>query len=43
MKLDLSFGGGRATGTVVLPEGLAGAFRWNGSDVSLNPGVNTLD
>ncbi len=43
VKLDLSFGGGNATGTVVLPEGLSGTFRWNGKDTPLSPGVNALD
>lgn len=43
VKLDLSFGGGKATGTVVLPEGLRGTFRWNGRDVALGPGSNLLD
>ena len=43
VKLDLSFGGGKATGTVILPEGLSGTFRWNGNDTPLSPGANALD
>ena len=35
--------GGKATGTVVLPEGLRGTFRWNGRDVALGPDSNLLD
>ena len=42
VKLDLSFDGGKATGTVVLPEGLYGTFRWNGEDLPLSPGGNRI-
>jgi len=40
--LDLHFGGGKATGTVTLPEGLSGVFRWAGADSALRSGVNAI-
>ena len=36
--LDLAFDGGRVSGTVALPNGLPGVFRWNGEDVPLAEG-----
>ena len=42
VKLDLSFDGGKATGTVVLPKRLYGTFRWNGVDLTLSPDVNHI-
>ena len=41
--LDLCFEGGRATGTVTLPAGLDGTFRWNGAETPLKPGVNPVE
>ncbi len=43
VKLDLSFDGGSAKGTVTLPEGLVGAFRWNGRETPLSAGANAID
>ena len=42
VALDLVFDGGRASGTVTLPSGLSGTFRWNGRDTPLLPGVNEV-
>jgi len=42
VKLDLSFDGGRASGSVFLPDGLSGVFRWNGKDIPLAPGRNVI-
>ena len=42
VKLDLSFNGGNASGTVSLPEGLSGVFRWKGKDIALAPGHNNI-
>ena len=36
--LDLSFDGSDVSGTVTLPEGLPGVFRWKGSDTPLSSG-----
>ena len=41
--LDLVFEGGAVSGTVELPEGLSGIFRWNGADIPLHPGRNAVD
>jgi len=41
--LDLRFDGGKAEGTVTLPPGLNGVFRWNGHDVPLVSGTQTID
>ena len=38
VSVDLRFDGGEPTGTVTLPEGLPGSFRWDGRDVPLAPG-----
>ena len=42
VKLDLAFDGDKVTGTVVLPEGLAGTFRWNGRGMPLASGLNEV-
>ena len=42
VKLDLSFDGGKVSGTVTLPEGLTGVFRWNGEDMPLSPGGSSI-
>jgi len=39
---DLSFGEGRAVGTVVLPPGLTGTFVWQGKTIPLVAGRNEL-
>ena len=43
VKLDLSFYGTKVCGTVALPEGLSGTFRWNGVDAPLSSGRNAID
>ena len=40
--LDLRFDGGRASGTVTLPDGLDGTFRWNGAERPLKSGENEI-
>lgn len=40
--LDLAFDGNRVTGTVSLPPGLQGIFRWCGQDTALQSGVNKI-
>ena len=42
VKLDLSFDGGTVAGTVTLPDGLSGVFRWNGADLPLSPGSSSV-
>lgn len=42
VALDLRFEGGRAIGTVTLPDGLTGAFRWRGAESPLKSGVNAI-
>ena len=42
VKLELSFEDGKVSGTVTLPDGLPGVFRWNGKDRPLSPGSNVL-
>ena len=42
VKLDLSFDGGKVSGTVTLPDGLPGVFRWNGADQPLSSGRNAI-
>ena len=42
VKLDLSFDGGKVSGTVTLPDGLPGVFRWNGADQPLLSGRNAI-
>ena len=42
VRLDLSFDGGKASGTVSLPSGLSGVFRWNGKDIPLAAGRNVI-
>ena len=42
VKLDLSFDGGKVSGTVTLPDGLPGVFRWNGTDQPLSSGRNAI-
>ena len=42
VSLDLSFEGGEASGTVTLPAGLPGVFRWNGCETPLAPGRNEI-
>ena len=42
VALDLRFDGERAAGTVTLPPGLSGTFRWRGRDLPLRPGVNDI-
>ena len=39
---DMHFTDGRAHGTVTLPEGVSGVFSWNGRDIHLKSGVNTI-
>lgn len=43
VKLDLRFDGDKASGTVTLPRGLAGKFRWHGKTRSLQPGETAID
>ena len=40
--LDLRFDGGRVAGTVMLPEGLDGVFRWKNNGMQLKPGINII-
>ena len=42
VALDLAFDGDRVSGTVSLPEGLTGKFRWLGTDVPLASGANEV-
>ena len=42
VKLDLSFSDGNVKGTVILPEGLTGVFRWKGRDTHLSFGSNAV-
>jgi len=42
IKLDLSFNGTRASGTVELPAGVAGLFVWQGKNIQLSSGINAL-
>jgi hypothetical protein len=43
VALDLAFdGAGGVSGTVTLPAGLSGTFRWRGSDRPLAPGRNNI-
>ena len=42
VALDLRFDDGAAEGTVTLPPGLAGSFRWNGASMPLIPGKNKI-
>ena len=42
ISVDLSFDGSAVEGRVVMPEGLAGEFRWNGTIQPLRPGANMV-
>ena len=43
IKTNLSFcSDGGVSGSVTLPEGLAGEFRWRGRVVALNSGMNKI-
>ena len=42
VRLDLSFDGGAVSGTVTLPDGLPGVFRWNGANTPLSSGTNPI-
>ncbi len=42
VKLDLAFDGDKVSGVVTLPSGLSGMFRWNGVDMPLEDGNETL-
>ena len=42
VELDLRFDGGRASGTVRLPQGLSGEFVWNGTATPVAPGLNRI-
>lgn len=42
VSVDLHFESGRVGGTVTLPPGLPGVFRWNGSEKMLKAGRNEL-
>ncbi len=39
---DLRFEAGKVYGTVTLPQGLSGTFRWHGKELPLRPGVNDV-
>ena len=43
VRLDLRFDGPRVAGSVVLPPGLPGVFRWRGRSTPLTPGRNRID
>jgi hypothetical protein len=42
VELDLAFAGGEVSGTVTLPDGLPGEFRWQGKTQTLKAGCNFL-
>ena len=42
VSLDLRFDGGKASGTVAIPEGLPATFAWKGAERPLKPGVNRI-
>ena len=42
VAVDLRFNADRVTGTVTLPKGLPGVFRWKNAERSLSAGVNAL-
>ena len=42
VKLDLLFEDGNVKGTVSLPQGLSGVFRWKGRDTPLSSGSNAV-
>lgn len=42
VELDLAFRGDEVSGTVTLPDGLSGEFRWQGKSQALKSGRNTL-
>ena len=42
LKDGLSFEDGNVKGTVILPEGLTGVFRWKGRDTHLSFGSNAV-
>ena len=42
VSVDFRFDGPAVEGSVVVPEGLAGEFRWNGTVRALRSGVNPL-
>ena len=43
VELDLSFQDGHVRGTVALPDGLSGTFRWHGRSAALVPGLQNID
>ena len=43
VSLDLRFEGGRASGTVTIPEGLPATFAWKGAERPLKTGANNID
>ncbi len=43
VSIDLRFEGGKASGTVVIPEGLPATFAWKGAEHPLKPGANDID
>lgn len=43
VAVDLNFEGTGATGTVTLPEGVEGVFKWNGTERQLAPGENRIE
>ena len=43
VAVDLHFEGAGAAGTVTLPEGVEGVFRWNGTELPLAPGENRVE
>jgi hypothetical protein len=42
VSVDLHFDKGSVSGTVALPEGLPGVFRWRGKDIAIAQGVNNI-